>query len=459
MRHDRAASKGPRVKSPPRRSHGAGSAVSAVQARSAARTPVAVVSHPARLELLEYFLVHHDDLPRCAQASLEWLARHAGIKKSVCVAVDGDLSVMVGVAGYGVSPDDVELFAWPLSDVDDVLMRRAALDRSRPRSAPRGNSSASGLPPRLRSARARRSPSRCAARAAATPPSACCCVRGTVPMTPDVAWAITVLGQKIDQIQGRGSLCGGAAPAAPRARALLHDHQLRHRPDPADRHRGAADRRQRPRRKAVRRHRGGERRAPPRGRAEQHAVLGGAVAHGGRDAVGSARAAAGRSERRLRPAVRGAEHHRRGSARGHRHRLGAAQHHRPAARHRADRGELPEAARRRGGGPRRARSPQPDHRLGGRPDHRHRPERRHGADECAGRGALHGGGRRRRCWRSARCSPTTRTSRRSSPGCCSARPAPARSGAARSALHQPAHAASRCRSRRLPARCSPTAAS
>ena len=39
---------------------------------------------------------------------------------------------------------------------------------------------------------------------------------------------------------------------------------------------------------------------------------------GGRSPVGGARAAAGRSERRLGPAVRGAEHDGRGSARGHR---------------------------------------------------------------------------------------------------------------------------------------------
>ena len=179
--------------------------MSAVRARSAGRAPSAAVSQAARLELLEYFLVHHDDLARCAQASLEWLARHAGIKKSVCVAVDAELSVLVGVAGHGVPAHDVEVFAWPLEEPGDVLMR--ALRSTQPTPI-----------------RARQS-GRTAVPAPATPlgPGAAVAiplrgasggdtavglllVRGTVPMTPDVAWVITVLGQKIDQIKGRGSL-------------------------------------------------------------------------------------------------------------------------------------------------------------------------------------------------------------------------------------------------------------
>ena len=72
---------------------------------------------------------------------------------------------------------------------------------------------------------------------------------------------------------------GGSAQAAARAHAVLHDHQRGHRPDPADRHGRPADRRQRARGKAVCRERRRERRTPPRGRVEQHAVLRGAVAH------------------------------------------------------------------------------------------------------------------------------------------------------------------------------------
>ena len=82
--------------------------------RSATRATVPLASAAARLELLEYFLAHHEDLPRCAQASLEWLARHAGVRRSICLAVDGDAGLLVGVAGVGVSADDLEEYSAPL---------------------------------------------------------------------------------------------------------------------------------------------------------------------------------------------------------------------------------------------------------------------------------------------------------------------------------------------------------
>jgi len=75
------------------------------------------------MELLEYFLVHHDDLPRCAQASLEWLARHAGVRRSICLATDGDAGLLVGVAGVGVSSDDVEAYSATLSHTHNLLVR------------------------------------------------------------------------------------------------------------------------------------------------------------------------------------------------------------------------------------------------------------------------------------------------------------------------------------------------
>ena len=88
-----------------------------------------------------------------------------------------------------------------------------------------------------------------------------------------------------------------------------------------------------------------------------------AVAH---DRARAARAAARRSARRLRPAVRAAELAREGRAAGHLRRLGPAQRHRPRAREGGDRGELPNAARRAGGSPRRAPPARSDHRLGRR---------------------------------------------------------------------------------------------
>src|SRR6187455_3142177 len=77
----------------------------------------------ARLELLEYYLEHNADLARCTQASLEWLARHAGVRKSVCLGVDAAASLLVGVGGYGASNEEVELFSWAVSDAHDPLIR------------------------------------------------------------------------------------------------------------------------------------------------------------------------------------------------------------------------------------------------------------------------------------------------------------------------------------------------
>src|SRR5688500_9590426 len=97
-----------------------------LQVRPVSRAPLSIVNHAARLELLEYYLAHHEDLTRCTQASLEWLARHAGVKRSVCVVVDSESKMLVGIAGYGVPSDDVEMFSWPMSDTRDTLVRALA---------------------------------------------------------------------------------------------------------------------------------------------------------------------------------------------------------------------------------------------------------------------------------------------------------------------------------------------
>ena len=49
--------------------------MSSLQARTFTRTAGTAVSYAARLELLEHYLAHHEDIVRCAQVSLEWLAR------------------------------------------------------------------------------------------------------------------------------------------------------------------------------------------------------------------------------------------------------------------------------------------------------------------------------------------------------------------------------------------------
>ena len=90
-------------------------------ARSHARQTLSPAAEAARLELLEYFLIHHDDLQRSAQASLEWLHRHTGVKRSICLLADRDSGTLIGVAGVGVPTDDVEMFASSLSDEGSLV--------------------------------------------------------------------------------------------------------------------------------------------------------------------------------------------------------------------------------------------------------------------------------------------------------------------------------------------------
>jgi PAS domain S-box-containing protein len=182
--------------------------MSSVQVRTAtSRAPVTTANSSARLELLEYFLVHHEDLARCAQASLEWLARHCGIRRSVCLAVDSDSSMLVGLAGYGVRSEDVELFSWPITDGDDALV--SALSGSRPL--------------QFRSTRPNGHPAR---RIPITPLGSAgpftafplhgtrnqeqalglLLLRQTGQATENLTWLASVLGQKMEQIRGRGSI-------------------------------------------------------------------------------------------------------------------------------------------------------------------------------------------------------------------------------------------------------------
>jgi signal transduction histidine kinase/PAS domain-containing protein len=177
------------------------------QARSLSRAKVSSSPDALRLELLEYYLVHPDDLARCAEASLEWLARHAGVKRSLCLVVDIDGGVLMAIAGYGVASEEVELFSWPLSDASAPLV--AALSASSPvvlrpgrvdgqvgrptPAAPLGAGPFTAFP--LRGARD-------------TDQGAfgLLLVRPGTGAMADIGWLATVLGQKMEQLRGRGSL-------------------------------------------------------------------------------------------------------------------------------------------------------------------------------------------------------------------------------------------------------------
>lgn len=182
--------------------------MSPLQARTFTRPIGTAINHAARLELLENYLAHQEDILRCAQMSLEWLARHAGVKQSACLAVDAESNMLVGIAAYGVG-EDIELFSWPLADTYDPLI--GALQSQEPvnlrsyrpnghaaqsSSFPLGRGPFTAIPLGLRasgfSEREDLAPGLLLLRAPA--------------ITSDVNWLVTVLGQKIDQVRGRGSL-------------------------------------------------------------------------------------------------------------------------------------------------------------------------------------------------------------------------------------------------------------
>ena len=180
--------------------------MSSLQARSFTRPIGSGASHAARLELLENYLAHHEDILRCAHLSLEWLARYAGVKQSACLAADAESNMLVGIAAHGIAGDDIELFSWPLSDTYDPLI--GALQASRPvqfRSyrpnghaapTPLGRGPFTAIPLGLRGGnvgeRDDLAPGLLLLRAPA--------------ITADINWLVMVLGQKIDQVRGRGSL-------------------------------------------------------------------------------------------------------------------------------------------------------------------------------------------------------------------------------------------------------------
>ena len=182
--------------------------MSSLQARTFTRTTGAPVNYAARLELLEQYLSHHEDVVRCAQVSLEWLARHAGVKQSACLAVDAESSMLVGIAAHGTTGEDIDLFSWPLSDTYERLI--AALRSPVPLhfKSYRPNGHAAHLPttPLGRGAFTAipLGPRNGAPDSDDVAPGLLL-VR-TPTLTADVNWVVTVLGQKIDQVRGRGSV-------------------------------------------------------------------------------------------------------------------------------------------------------------------------------------------------------------------------------------------------------------
>jgi PAS domain S-box-containing protein len=193
--------------------------MSSLQARSLSRTPAPpVVDTAARLELLEYFLVHSDDVALCAQASLEWLADHTGVKKSMCLVVDAESSALVGIAGHGVPAEEVELFSWPLDRHDPLVVALSSSESSVFRSLRANGHPGPGVSTPLGAGPVSAVPLRGTSN---TDDAAVglLLLRPVADFTPEVSWLVTVLGQKLEQVRGRGSL-------AEEARKLRRERSL-----------------------------------------------------------------------------------------------------------------------------------------------------------------------------------------------------------------------------------------
>ena len=194
--------------------------MSPLQVRTASRTSTAP-SHAARVELLEYFLLHHEDLAGCAQASLEWLARHASIRRSLVLVLDPDSNLLVGAAGHGVAGRDAELFSWPLFDPKDALV--SALHSPEPtvfRSARGNGHAAKAVPVTPLGPGPLTAVPLVSARNGGRDPLGLLVVRGPGAVTPPLEWVATVLAQKIEQIRGRGTVAEEARKLR-RERALF----------------------------------------------------------------------------------------------------------------------------------------------------------------------------------------------------------------------------------------------
>ena len=176
--------------------------MSPLQVRTIARASVSSTA-ASRLELLEYYLAHHEDMLGCAQASVDWLVQYAGVKQSVCLAVEAESNMLVGIAGAGVERDDVELFSWPLSDARDPLV--AALAAAQPIVFRQARANGHPLPTTPLGAGAFTAVPLRGIRHLEESALGLLLVRSGNGLNSDVAWLVTVLGQKIQQVRGRGA--------------------------------------------------------------------------------------------------------------------------------------------------------------------------------------------------------------------------------------------------------------
>ena len=172
--------------------------------RTVARAPSSAGS-AARLELLEYFLIHSDDVERCVQGALDWLSRHCGVKQSLCLSVNNESNELTAIAAVGFPASDVDQFSVPLDDDRDPLV--AALEERGPVAfrLGRGSSQSPAINrTQLRGGTLTAIPLR--GPQGDETAQGLVLLRSQNGLTADVSWLVAVLGQKVDQVRGRSSL-------------------------------------------------------------------------------------------------------------------------------------------------------------------------------------------------------------------------------------------------------------
>ena len=138
----------------------------------------------------------------------------------MCLAIVPETGTLVGVGGYGVPIDDVELFSWPVSDTHDPLTTALLSDEPTIFRSVRSNGHVGTSPVTpLGAGNVMAIPLR-GTRAKADA-AGLLLLRAAAPITTEVAWLVTVFGQKMEQIRGRGSVAHEARKLR-RERALFY---------------------------------------------------------------------------------------------------------------------------------------------------------------------------------------------------------------------------------------------
>src|SRR5580658_9307598 len=82
----------------------------------------------AKLAMAEFLLVA-EDMAECAQRAVQWLGRHSGVRKALCLAVDPSQKQLITLASMGLDAGEPEEITLDLSDGQHPLI--AALFKSR----------------------------------------------------------------------------------------------------------------------------------------------------------------------------------------------------------------------------------------------------------------------------------------------------------------------------------------